>query len=75
MRHVECLLLLLCLLSNNILAGEGDFYKILGVSRNASKKDIKKAYRNLSMEYHPDRNQSPNARDKFSEIAEGILQH
>ena len=50
---------------------EGDsYYKILNVPRNAKKRDIKKAYHKASMEYHPDRNKSPNARDKFALVAE-----
>lgn len=64
-------LLLLCLLSlaslQSVLAGE-DYYKLLGVSRDASKKDIKKAYRQKSLEYHPDKNKAEGAAEKFAEI-------
>jgi molecular chaperone DnaJ len=47
-----------------------DFYVLLGVSREASEAEIKKAYRKLAMEYHPDRNQSPQAEGRFKEITE-----
>lgn len=45
-----------------------DYYKILGIERNASQDEIKKAYRKLVMEYHPDKN--PDTEEKFKEIAE-----
>lgn len=47
-----------------------DYYKILGVDKNASKDDIKKAYRKLAVKYHPDRNKTKEAEDKFKEISE-----
>jgi molecular chaperone DnaJ len=47
-----------------------EFYALLGISRDASEADIKKAYRKLAMEYHPDRNGSPQAEARFKEITE-----
>ena len=52
------------------MATKRDFYDILGVSKNASQTEIKKAYRKQALEWHPDRNKSAEASEKFKEINE-----
>ena len=53
------------------MAERKDYYKILGVNKDASQDDIKKAFRKLSIKWHPDKNQgSKDAEAKFKEIAE-----
>ena len=48
-----------------------DYYSLLGIDRNASNDEIKKAYRNLAMKYHPDRNQGDaEAERRFKEVNE-----
>ena len=47
-----------------------DYYKILGVARDARPEEIKKAYRLLARKYHPDVSKEPNAEERFKEIAE-----
>lgn len=46
-----------------------DFYEVLGVSKNASADEIKRAYRKLALEYHPDRNRTKDASSKFKEVS------
>ncbi|MCL1977304.1 MAG: molecular chaperone DnaJ [Candidatus Bathyarchaeota archaeon] len=52
------------------MAQKRDYYEVLGVQKNASKDQIKDAYRKLAMQYHPDRNKEAEAEDKFKEISE-----
>jgi molecular chaperone DnaJ len=53
-----------------------DYYEVLGITRNASLDDIKKAYRKMALKFHPDKNpENPHAEEKFKEAAEayGVL--
>ncbi|MFT4060015.1 MAG: DnaJ C-terminal domain-containing protein [Legionella sp.] len=47
-----------------------DYYKIMGLSEDATEKDIKLAYRRLARKYHPDLNKEPNAEERFKEMGE-----
>ena len=62
--------ILLCVATHTVAE---DFYQILGVKRDATDKEIKKAFRKLAMKYHPDKNQDNKkaAEEKFVKIAEG----
>lgn len=52
------------------MATKRDYYEILGVPKDASASEVKSAYRKLALEWHPDKNKSPEANDKFKEINE-----
>jgi molecular chaperone DnaJ len=52
------------------MAEKRDYYEVLGVPKNASKDEIKDAYRKLAMQFHPDRNKAADAEEKFKEISE-----
>lgn len=68
MISLQTFLLFVSYLALTIAAGK-DYYKILSVSKSASASEIKKAYRKLSLKYHPDKNSAPDAADKFAEIS------
>ncbi|MCJ7515319.1 MAG: molecular chaperone DnaJ [Dehalococcoidia bacterium] len=52
------------------MPNDRDYYKTLGVPRNATDEEIKKAFRRLAFKYHPDHNHEPEAEEKFKEINE-----
>ena len=54
------------------MAIKQDYYEVLGVPRNASDAEIKRAFRKLAFQYHPDRNKEPGAEEKFKEINEAF---
>ena len=52
------------------MAGATDYYEVLGVDRDADADEIKRAYRKLAREFHPDINSDPGAEARFKEISE-----
>lgn len=58
------------LVITELILATKDYYDILGVPKDASERQIKKAFHKLALKYHPDRNNNPNAEARFREIAE-----
>ncbi|TRY56097.1 hypothetical protein DNTS_015232 [Danionella cerebrum] len=58
------------LMITELILARKNYYDILGVPKDASERQIKKAFHKLAMKHHPDKNKSPDAENKFREIAE-----
>ncbi|XP_028814486.1 dnaJ homolog subfamily B member 9a [Denticeps clupeoides] len=58
------------LMITELILAKKDYYDILGVPKDASERQIKKAFHKLAMKLHPDKNKSPDSETKFREIAE-----
>jgi molecular chaperone DnaJ len=52
------------------MSAKRDYYEVLGVTRAATKEELKKQYRSLARQYHPDVNSEPDAGERFKEISE-----
>lgn len=73
MSSAVVLAVLLILSSAVVIVYCEDYYELLGVSRDASENEIKKAFRRLAIKYHPDKNKDPDAQKKFVKIANGKM--
>lgn len=61
------------LMITELILAKKDYYDILGVPKDATERQIKKAFHKLAMKYHPDKNKNPDAEVRFREIAEGMI--
>ena len=64
------IIIIFLIVNCSISFAKKDYYKVLEVDRSASQKEIKKAFRNLALKYHPDKNPDEDTSLKFREIAE-----
>lgn len=67
-KFAVCLLMI-----TELIFARKDYYDLLGVPKDATERQIKKAFHKLAMKYHPDKNKSPDAEGRFREIAEGAF--
>ena len=68
--HICLFLLAFASMKIAVESSTDSYYKVLGVDKKSSKQEIKKAFRKLAVQYHPDKNDSPDAEEKFRKIAE-----
>lgn len=61
----------LSILAADFSLAKKSYYEILGIPRNASDRQIKKSFRKMAVKYHPDKNKSKDAEEKFREVAQG----
>jgi len=73
MKLISTALVFFAIFFIQVLGAHKEYYDTLGIAPSASQNDIKKAYRKLSMQYHPDVNPTQDAHDKFTKIASGKL--
>ena len=62
-KHIN-LIICICFLLNNIFTE--DLYKILGITKNSALSEVKKAFKSLSIKYHPDKNNDEEAKDIYT---------
>jgi DnaJ family protein C protein 16 len=70
MHLIKYIIIYLIVCFYNLSANQNDFnpYETLGLSRTASDKEIRQAYKKLAKHWHPDKNSEPNANEKFTKI-------
>lgn len=68
--EIFCLVAVVLFTIVELVESKEDYYEILGVEKTATEREIKSAFRKLALQYHPDKNDDPNAEVEFRKIAE-----